>query len=111
MLVLDRADSESYVGDTAELPSARAHPVAAVLIGVSGELTGVLHPVAHGENQIGRDKASDIRLPGRYIPRTHARLVLGADGFTLQRLSPARPMQTPPRAGRATTRRKALEPT
>jgi len=89
--VQDSRDTEFYHGDTVELPCPGPSRVVGVLIGVSGERTGVVLPVADGENAIGRDEASDIRLPGRYIPRSFASLVHRAGAFSLRWLSDKNP--------------------
>ena len=53
--------------------------VTGVLIAIDGELKGEVFKLFHGENKLGRARASDVVLSSKWISREHA-MVVNQDG-------------------------------
>jgi hypothetical protein len=75
------------------VPAAPRGAVVAVLIGISGRLSGEVYKVHDGENRMGRLKGAEIALDGRddTISREHAVIIHREGAFGLKPLRPDNP--------------------
>lgn len=75
-----RSTRKTKIGEAKPKTVAQAKPLIATLT----TETGTMHPLLEEETTIGRDDRSSIPVPHGSVSSRHARIVRGAEGFTIE---------------------------